>query len=119
METIEKGDIIGFYYGVIVSKEEYQLRRRAGGGGYGVRVDVEFVKDCKAAYDAGICLISAANSAVKLKHQITDSRSSANCSIVVKAGRPYLRACAGRDIMPHEEIFTSYGSSLQLYKDYS
>jgi len=71
-----------------------------------------FVKDCKAAYDAGICLISAANSAINLKHRLTDTRPSSSADIIVHSGRQYLKA--GRDIMPHEEILTAYSSSYRL-----
>ena len=109
-------DIIGYYYGVTISNEECQERRKFGKGGYGVFVNKTLTKDCRSAFLEGICLISAANSAVNLMHRetgiILNQEAGKNADLIIRGGRQYLRGI--KDISPHEEVLTGYSSSFKL-----
>ena len=109
---IEEDAIIGFYYGVDITIEEYSKRRKEGKGGYGLQISSGAVKDCREAFLENICLISAANSYVNLKHKSTGKETtiaSLNAELIIYKGRPYLKST--RKIFPHEEILTKYSSS--------
>jgi len=110
---IKKKEIIGYYFGSVVSNDVFQERRAIGLGGYGVRMSEDNVKDCRQSYLEGVCIISAANSVVNLKNAETgipiSRRKSANATLIVRYGKAYLRAT--RDISAHEEILTCYSSS--------
>ena len=69
--VIEENAIIGYYYGVDITIEAYLNRRIEGKGGYGLHISSDVVKDCREAFLENICLISAANSYVNLKHKST------------------------------------------------
>ena len=109
---IKKNAIIGYYYGVDISKESYLQRRKINKGGYGVQISADVIKDCREAFLQNICLISAANSHLNLMHRVTGMKTgpcSLNAEIVVYRGRAYLKAT--RIILPNEEILTNYSSS--------
>lgn len=112
-KRILKGSIIGFYKGENVDAKEFQRRRLANLGGYGIRMSKTKVKDCRKCYEEGTCLMSASNSANKLKYKSTGAlvncRTRINASLTVHRRKAYLRAT--RDIAPHEEILTLYSKS--------
>ena len=107
---IRMGQLVGRYRGVTVSHEEFDRRRKAGQGGYGIYMSLTEVKDCKQAFLEGYCLVSAVNSYLHLRNIITGDettfKKSVNAKIIVHEGSTYLRAT--RNIVPHEEILTFY-----------
>jgi hypothetical protein len=75
------------------------------------------IKDCRSAFLEGICLISAANSAVNLMHReagiiLNRQEAGKNADLIIRGGRQYLRAI--KDISPHEEILIGYSSSFKF-----
>jgi hypothetical protein len=98
---------IAIFDGEEISAAECVIRTTAGNGGYIIRLSVDKVLDCYAAYRRGTCMASYANCPKLCRDTATNKLAKKNCRLAVRVlanGKRRAQLLAVCTIKPEKEI---------------